>query len=160
MTGVMVETAVLLAAIAVVLARIGSCDAIRYRIPIVDVVLLALLGVLWRGVDDWSGIAIGAGVGAGAQAALIPIARWIRRKRKPAHSGDVYLMGASGAVLGPFGLALSWIVNIPLELAWRWCLSRRRKRNTFKGYAPLGPAYCVAVAAIVLCEAMTGRNGW
>ena len=93
-------------------------------------------------------------------AVQIPIAKWIRRKKKPVYAGDVYLMGASGAVLGPLGLALSWVVNIPMGIGYRWCLSRKRKRNTFKGYAPFAPAYCVAVGTILVCEAMTGRNGW
>ena len=153
-----VETFALVLAISVVLARIGSRDAMRYRVPMIDVILLVLLGIVWRGIDEWMGILIGAVLGAGAVGLQVPIAKWIRRKRQPVYSGDVYLMGASGALLGPMGLAISWLVNLPLGIVYRVCLARKRGRPGIGGYAPFAPSYCVAAVAVVLWQAAMGRN--
>ena len=159
MTAPAAETLVLVLAIGGVLWCIAWRDARRCRISVVHVAVLLVLGVVWRGVDKWLAIGLGGGLGAGAVAAQIPIARWLGR-RQPAYAGDVLLMGAIGALLGPFGLAVSWILNVPAGLAYRWWLAKRRGRRGLGRYVPAAPGYCSGAAVVVLWEALMGRNEW
>lgn len=153
------ETAVAVVAIAAVLARIAWRDATRFEVAWGDVLVLAALGVWWQGLAAWTSISGGIGLGAGAIASLNALARW-RGRRAPACAGDVMLMGAAGAVLGPAGLAVSWVLNLPAGLAYRWWLARRRRRAWLRGYAPMAPAYCVAAGVVLVWQAASGRGGW
>lgn len=153
------ETAVAVVAIAAVLARIAWRDATRFEVAWGDVLVLAALGVWWQGLAAWTSIFGGIGLGAGAIASLNALARW-RGRRAPACAGDVMLMGAAGAVLGPAGLAVSWVLNLPAGLAYRWWLARRRRRAWLRGYAPMAPAYCVAAGVVLVWQAASGRGGW
>ena len=153
------ETVLVVVAIAAVLARIAWRDGTRFEVAWVDVAALAALGVWWQGTAAWESILGGVGLGGGGIAGLIALSRW-RDARAPACAGDVMLMGAAGAVLGPVGLAVSWVVNLPAGLAYRWWLGRRRRRAWFRGYVPMGPPYCVSAAAVLVWQAVTGENGW
>ena len=153
------ETVAVAGAIAVVLARIAWRDATRFEVAWGDVLALAALGVWWQGPAAWASVLGGVGLGAGAVAGLNALARR-RGARAPACAGDVMLMGAAGAVLGPAGLAASWVLNLPAGLLYRWWLGRRRGRPWRRGYVPMGPAYCAAAGAVLAWQAVTGRNGW
>lgn len=153
------ETVIAVTAIGVVLARIAWRDATRFEVAWGDVLALAGLGVWWQGTAAWASIVAGVGLGAGAIAGLNALARW-RGRRAPACAGDVMLMGAAGAVLGPAGLAASWVLNLPAGLAYRWWLARRRRRPWLRGYVPMAPAYCASAGVVLVWQAATGRNGW
>ena len=152
-------TAVLLSAFAVALILIARRDGTRFEIAWCDVLLLGGLGVPWRGVEAWGSILCGVALGAGAIAVQIAIAR-SRGRRRPAFAGDAMLMGAAGAALGPLGLSVSWLLNLPAGLAYRWWLGRRRGRPCLRGYVPAGPAYCACVAVVLVWQAATDRHAW
>lgn len=151
------ETAIVVVAIGAVLARIAWRDGTRFEVAWGDVLVLAALGAWWQGPAAWASVLGGVGLGTGAVAGLNALARW-RGKRTPACAGDVMLMGAAGAVLGPAGLAVSWVLNLPAGLAYRWWLARRRRRAWLLGYAPMAPAYCVAAGVVLVWQA-AGRGG-
>lgn len=152
------ETVVVAVAIAAVLGRIAWRDGTRFEVAWVDVVALAALGVWWQGSGAWASILGGVGLGIGGMTGLIALSRW-RGARAPACAGDVMLMGAAGTVLGPAGLAVSWVLNLPAGLAYRWWLARRRRRPWLRGYVPMGPPYCVSAGAVLAWQVVTGRNG-
>lgn len=154
-----VETVAAVGGIGAVLGRIAWRDGTRFEVAWGDVLVLAALGVWWQGLAAWASIVCGVGLGAGVVAGCVAIARW-RGARAPACAGDVMLMGAAGAVLGPVGLAVSWVLHLPAGLAYRWWLARRRGRHWRRGYAPMAPGYCAAALAVVVWQAVTGRNGW
>ena len=153
------ETVLLLSALGVVLGRIAWRDGTRMEVAWSDVLVLAALGVGWRGTDAWAAIVAGVVLGAGAIGGLAAMARW-RGVRAPACAGDAMLMASAGAVLGPLGLAVSWLVNVPVGLGYRWWLGRRRRRGWDRGYVPMGPAYCASAGVVLVWQAVTGRNGW
>ena len=152
-------TVVLLSAFAVALTLIAWRDGTRCEISWSDVLVLGGLGILWRGVDAWGSILCGVVLGAGAIAVQIAIAR-SRGRRRPAFAGDAMLMGAAGAALGPLGLSVSWLLNLPAGLMYRWWLGRRRDRPCLRGYVPAGPAYCACVAVVLVWQAVTDRHAW
>ena len=152
------ETAAVVSAIALVLARLAWRDGTRFEVAWVDVLALAALGVWWQGAAAWASILGGVGLGAGAMVALIALWRW-RGRRPPAYAGDVMLLGAAGAVLGPAGVAASMVLNLPAGLAYRWWLGRRRRRAWLRGYVPMGPGYCVSAGAVLAWQVVAGRNG-
>ena len=152
-------TVVLVGAIGSVLVRIAWRDAKRCRVAWIDVLVLAGLGVAWRGIDDWSAIGLGALLGMGGVGGQIVLAKW-RGVRQPVYAGDVMLMSASGVVLGPLGLSVSWLLNLPAGIGYRWWLWRKRGERNFTGYAPVAPAYCPAAGMVLLWQAMTGPNQW
>ena len=146
-------------AIGLVLGRIAWRDGTRFEVAWGDVLMLAALGMWWQGMAAWVSILAGILLGTGAIAGQMVVARWGGR-RSPVCAGDAMLMGAAGALLGPMGLAVSWLLNVPAGLAYRWWLAqRRRRRNWLRGYVPLGPSYCVSAGVVVLWQAATGRNG-
>ena len=149
----------LAAVIGGVLWRIAWRDATRLEVGWDDVLVLGGLGVWWQGLDAWATVVAGVVLGAGAIVGQMAIARW-RGKRMPVFGGDAMLMGGVGAVLGPLGLAVSWMVNVPAGLAYRWWLGRRRGRSCLRGYVPAGPAYCLAAGVVLAWQAVTGRDGW
>ena len=153
------ETVLVLVAIAAVLARIAWRDGTRFEVAWGDVLALAALGVWWQGTAAWEAVLGGVGLGVGGIASVMALSRW-RGARVPACAGDLMLMGAAGAVLGPVGLAVSWVVNVPAHLAYRWWLGRRRGRAWLRGYVPMGPSYCVSAEAVLVWQAVMGRNGW
>ena len=155
------ETVLVAAAIGAVLGRIAWRDATRFEVAWVDVLALAALGVWWRGAAAWASVLAGAGLGVGTIAGLNALSRR-RGARVAACAGDAMLMGAAGAVLGPAGLAVSWVLNLPAGLAYRWWLAarRRRRRAWLRGYVPMAPAYCVSAGIVVLWQAVVVRAGW
>lgn len=153
------ETAAVVSAIALVLGRIAWRDGARFEVGWVDVLMLAALGVWWQGAGAWASILGGIGLGAGGVAALIALWRW-RGRRAPAFAGDVMLLGAAGAVLGPAGVAVSMVLNLPVGLAYRWWLAHRRgRRGWLQGYVPMGPAYCLSAGVVLVWQAVVGRHG-
>ena len=152
-------TALLLSAFAAALILIARRDGIRFEVAWGDVLVLGALGILWRGPEAWGSILCGAVLGAGAIAVQVAIAR-SRGRRRPAFAGDAMLMGAAGAALGPLGLSVSWLLNVPAGLMYRWCLGRRRGRPCLRGYVPAGPAYCACVALVLVWQAVTDRHAW
>ena len=159
MRGWELETVALVVGIGAVLSLIAWRDGTRYEVAWVDVVVLGGLGVLWRGVENWDASVAGVVLGSGAIGIQVAIAR-LRGARQPVFAGDAMLMGAAGAVLGPLGLAVSWLLNVPAGVGYRLWLSRKRGRKGLGGYVPVGPAYCPAAGAVVLWQAVMGRNGW
>ncbi|MDD9982735.1 MAG: hypothetical protein OXU81_15495 [Gammaproteobacteria bacterium] len=137
-----------MAALAVVLGAIAWRDATRFEIGGGEVLALGALGLWWQGAGAWLCVLAGTALGAGAGLALMGTAR-ARGRRRPLLGGDVMLLGACGAVLGPLGLAVSWLLNVPAGLGYRWWLARRRGRRWTDGYAPFAPAYCAVVALMV-----------
>ena len=152
------ETPAVVSAIALVLGRIAWRDGARFEVAWVDVLVLAALGVWWQGAGAWASIVGGVGLGAGAMAAVIALWRW-RGRRPPAYGGDVMLLGAAGAVLGPAGVAASMVLNLPTGLAYRWWLGRRRRRPWLRGYVPMGPSYCVSAGVVLVWQAVAGGDG-
>ena len=139
------ERAVAMAAIGMVLGRIAWRDATRFEVGWGDVLILGLLGVWWQGLGAWASILAGAVLGIVAITGQMAVARW-RGARVPVCAGDAMLMGAAGALLGPMGLAVSWLVNVPAGLAYRrWLAHRRGRREWLRGYVPMAPAYASAV---------------
>ena len=153
------ETAVLMTAFAAVLAVIAWRDGTRFEVAWGDVLVLGGLGIWWRGVEAWGSIVCGAVLGAGAILAQKVVAQ-LRGERRPVFAGDAMLMGAAGAALGPLGLSVSWLLNLPAGLAYRWWLGHRRGRPWLRGYVPAGPAYCACVAVVLVWQAATGRHAW
>lgn len=152
------ETVAVVSVIALVLGRLAWRDGTRFEVAWADVLVLAALGVWWQGPIAWASILGGVGLGAGGMAALIAVWRW-RGRRPPAYAGDVMLLGAAGAVLGPAGVAASMVLNLPAGLAYRWWLGRRRRRPWLRGYVPMGPSYCASAGAVLLWQAVVGRDG-
>ena len=155
------EPALVATAIGAVLARIAWRDGTRCEVAWGDVLILGALGTYWQGVGAWASIVVGAALGAGAIVGQIGVSRWLGR-RSPVCAGDAMLMGACGALLGPMGLAVSWVANVPAALGYRWWLARRRRRRSrwLRGYVPMAPAYCVSAGVVLMWQAVIGRNGW
>ena len=151
--------AALALAIVGVLFRIGWRDGTRFEVGWGDVLVLGGLGVWWQGLEAWPSVVGGVLLGAGAIVGQMAIAKWGGRRR-PAFAGDAMLMGATGAVLGPLGLAVSWVVNVPAAVGYRWWLGRRRGRCCWRGYVPAGPSYCLAAGVVLVWQALTSRSAW
>lgn len=147
-----------MAALAVVLGAIAWRDATRFEVGWGEVLALGTLGLWWQGAGAWLCVLAGAAFGGGAGIALMGMAR-TRGRPCPLLGGDVMLLGASGAVLGPLDLAVSWLLNVPAGIAWRWYLGRRRGRGWREGYVPMGPAYCASVGAVILWQGTAQTKG-
>ena len=145
-------------ALGLVLGVIAWRDARSFRICWAQVWVLGALGFWWQGAEAWLSAVSGIALGAGTGLALIGVAR-ARGRRRPLFAGDVMLLGACGAVLGPMGLAVSWLLNVPAGVAYRWWLGRRRGRAWREGYVPMGPSYCAAVVAVVCWQGMAQAKG-
>jgi len=118
------------------LARIGWRDAHRFEISPLEVTALAAFGLTAHGLglDDstLTDALLGTALGLTASIAVLAHAR-LKRRRLPMLGGDVILFMATGAVLGPQGLAVSWLLLLPFGLLYRAWLCRRRARASQPG---------------------------
>lgn len=145
-------------ALGAVLVAIAWRDARRFEVDWAEVLALGALGFWWQGAEAWLNVVWGIALGSGTGLAFIAVAR-ARGRKRPLFGGDVMLLGACGAVLGPMGLAVSWLLNVPVGIAYRWWLGRRRGRAWRAGYVPMGPAYCAAVGAVLWWQGLAQAKG-
>ncbi|WP_419901142.1 hypothetical protein [Kiloniella sp.] len=97
--------------------------------------------------EDFLKSTVTAALGAGLVYAAIFIAAYIK-KRPPIFAGDAWLFAPTGFLLGPTGLTFALFVNIPLAIAHRYYLAKKRNRSMWRSYAPVAPAYCLAVGIV------------
>ena len=146
-------------AIGGMLWRIAWRDATRFEVAWGDVLALAVLGAWWQGLDAWVPVLGGVLIGTGAIVGQMVVAR-ARGRRSPVYAGDAMLMGAAGALLGPLGLAVSWLVHVPAGLAYRWWLARRRGRRDWLRGLRAARAGVLRGSGWGVCVAGAGRGIW
>ncbi len=141
-----------LAAAGGVLACMACVDLKCFVIPDVHVGLLIVLA-LWRPIGlGWTSVAAGAAVGAG----LLLAVRWVFARVRNVEAlglGDVKLIGALGALVGPRSILWVIVATSAIGVAWGLILNKgridRAQPAPFGAFAAI-PAAVVGALAILL----------
>ena len=148
MSGMTVQAGIL-SAMSFTLLVIVASDLETFIIPDEMVILLAVLGILWRHLvmPGWGQALAGAMLGAGLTLGLRALFILLRRKQGLG-LGDVKFIAAAGIWIGVAGL--SWLLIIGGCLGVVFGLLWQAKMG--KKYFPFGPSLAVALYAIILLQ--------
>ncbi len=140
------------AAIGLVLWIIALGDARKYTISLGDCFLIIVLTALYKSLTNTLEADILdstlTALAATAFVYLIFVIAKAINKRPPILEGDAWLFAATGFLLGSTGFLICVVLNLPLALAYRHCLIRKRKSATWRSYAPVAPSFCIAALMV------------
>ena len=146
--------------IAMLLCAIAWRDGRTKLISLGENIALVYLGVLWHLLSDSQLTSLLLGLLAGVAGFSIVAGKIIVQtyKNQPLslYHGDAILFASTGFLLGPLGLAYAFIINAPFYIFHHLWIAKRAKRSIWKGYAPVAPAYCIAVGIVFGFEIYQG----
>ncbi|OFW82603.1 MAG: hypothetical protein A2018_07785 [Alphaproteobacteria bacterium GWF2_58_20] len=152
---------VLFAGLSFALLVVVVSDLETYIIPDTMVILVGVLGILWRWkvVPGFGDAFLGALLGGGLTLGLRALFLLLRRKQGLG-LGDVKFIAVAGIWLGfealPWLLVLGGSFGVVFGMAWqarnRLCRKKRTSRRKLPSYFPFGPALAFALYLLVLIQ--------